>query len=75
MWQEIESIRSSIQTSITKAQYLSLTEALSVCDFSDANYYYLSGTDTQGQDHDRVVLNPEQNIETILDLFYLADEE
>ncbi len=73
VWDEIDSMKDGIQTSITKNQYLNLISYLSENRFSETDYYYLSGKDVVGDDHDEVYLNEEGKLKTILNLFYLKD--
>lgn len=75
VWEQIEGLNGSIQTSITEGQYLKLLNGLSENAFSEENYYYLEGTHGTGPLHDEVHPDPERNTETILELFYLCDEE
>lgn len=73
VWEEIDRMKGSIQTSITKNQYLNLISYLSEDSFSASDYFYLPGKDVAGDDHDEVYLNEEEKLKTILELFYLKD--
>lgn len=75
MWSKIQSREACMQTSITKSQYLNLVSFLQEETFSDADYYYLKGEDVQGAEFEELHLNPQQKMQTILQLFYLEDEE
>lgn len=66
---------SYLQTSITKSQYLSLTELLNKLDYSEQDYYTLEGENVQGEQFDEVHLNEDSLLETIIELFYLEDGE
>lgn len=75
VWEKIESMGPYLQTSITKSQYLSLTELLNKLDYSEQDYYTLEGENVQGEQFDEVHLNEDSLLETIVELFYLEDGE
>ncbi|MGN0996054.1 MAG: LCP family protein [Candidatus Ventricola sp.] len=70
-WISVEDNADSIQTSITRSQYLSLAQKLSSVSFEAQRFDYLSGLDTDDNEHDEVHIEAEDNLPLILDLFYL----
>lgn len=73
VWNEIEAMRPYIQTSITKSQYLRLSDLLIDLTFSEADYYYLYGNVEQGSQYEEVYLDKENLAKTIIDVFYIED--
>ena len=70
-WRSVESNASSMQTSITRSQYLSLAQKLCDVSFEDQQFDYLSGFDVDGLEHDEVYLDEAEIMPLILELFYL----
>ena len=75
LWTKIGTLEGSLQTTITKAQYLKLAEHLTEETFSEVDVYTLAGADAAGRTHDELRLDEEKNLPTILKLFYLSDED
>lgn len=74
IWREIEDMSDFMQTSITRNQYLTLAGYLEEDDFSPEDYYYISGEDVQGEEHDKVFADETLKMETVIDLFYLEEK-
>ena len=70
-WEQIEAMRDSMLTSITKNQYLKLADIMGRESFSDADCYYLEGKDVQEELHDAFYPDEEKLQEMIVELFYL----
>ena len=70
-WNEIESMKGSMITSITKNQYLKLAGFLKEESLSEEECYSLPGQDIQGEVHDLLYPDEQQLQQMIVDLFYL----
>lgn len=75
VWKKIESMSPYIETSITKNQYLSLSELVTDLSFSKEDYYYIAGEDMPGEQYDEFYPDKESLEKTIIDLFYIEDRE
>ena len=73
VWKQMEEFSSSMQTSITKSQYLNLAGKLAQETFSEDDYYYLEGENVQGKIYDEVHLDQDKLQDMILELFYLEE--
>lgn len=70
-WRSVESHADSIQTSITRSQYLSLAQKLRRVSFEDRRFDYLSGFDLDDNEYDEVYPDEAEVLPLILELFYL----
>ena len=70
-WRSVENNAASIQTSITRSQYLSLAKKLESVSFGPESYIYLGGFDESGDEFDEYYPGEADLLPLILDLFYL----
>ena len=70
-WNQMETMRDSMLTSITKNQYLKLADLMGGENLSDADCYYLEGKNVQEGIHDAFYPEEEKLYDMIVELFYL----
>lgn len=75
-WQKITDYSACYQTSITKSQYLDLTERFKTESFSEDQYYILAGEDGHDDvnDVDIFTVDEDSLMDTLVSLFYLEEE-
>lgn len=73
-WNQVQTLGGTLQTSITKSQYLKLAQELSGYSFFPENCIRLEGKNETAQGHDQVILDPDAVTKTVLELFYFPAE-
>lgn len=74
LWSQFQALGGTMQTNISKSQYLKLADSLSSYSFTPEDCFRLEGENVTVQDHDQVLLDPDTVAQTVLKLFYLPAE-
>ena len=73
-WDQIETMKDTMLTSITKNQYLKLADLMGQESFSESDCMFLEGENVQEELYDAFYPDEKKLQEMIVELFYLEDE-